>query len=74
MRGRNESGVDNIYIGNLECQRRLITHFNNNLDEIISTNEKTIKQEFFVYEENERLFPVPVLFTRYKKLVERVIS
>lgn len=75
MRGRNESGVDNIYIGNLECQNRLITHFNNNLDEIISTNEKTIKQEFFVYEENERLFPVPVLFTRYKKFVEgRVTS
>jgi hypothetical protein len=75
MRGQRETGVDNIYIGNLDCQRRLIHHFNNNLDEIISTNEKTIKQEFLVYEENERLFPVPFLFSRYKKLLEgRVVS
>jgi len=74
MRGRKQTGVDNIYIGSLNCQRKLITHFNNNLDEIIKSNEKTIKQEFLVYEENERLFPTPVLFSRYKKLCDERVN
>jgi hypothetical protein len=68
--GKGHAGVDNIYIGSLDCQKRLIYHFHNNMDSIIRTNEKIIKQELFVYEENEKLFPEPFLHKRYLKMLE----
>lgn len=68
--GKGQAGVDNIYIGNLHTQRKLIHHFHNNVDSIICSNEKIIKQELFVYEENEKLFPTPVLYMRYRKPIE----
>jgi hypothetical protein len=68
--GKGQAGVDNIYNGSLDCQKRLIYHFHNNMDSIIKTNEKIIKQELFVYEENEKLFPEPFLHKRYLKMLE----
>ena len=50
------NGVDNVYVGNIFTMYTLITHFNNNLDDILSKNTDTIHQERLVYRINNQLF------------------
>jgi hypothetical protein len=51
-------GIDNIYIGSINTQYKLIKHFHENLDAIIKNNSKRNEQEFLVFSENARLFSV----------------
>ena len=49
-------GIDNIYMGNIETQYKLIEHFHNNLDEILFANSTISNQEHLVFYENNKLF------------------
>lgn len=51
----NGAGVDNIYIGSIETQHKLVSHFYFNLDSILQTSE--FGQELIVPEQNDLLFP-----------------
>lgn len=51
-------GIDNIYIGSIKTQHTLIKHFHENLDNIVKDNSRRNEQEFLVFSENARLFPV----------------
>lgn len=49
-------GIDNLYIGNIDTQYKLINHFYENLDDIlINSDKKIINQEFLVYIENNKI-------------------
>jgi hypothetical protein len=50
----NGGGIDNIYIGTIETQYRLISHFHFHLDSILETSK--FGQEMIVFEQNEQLF------------------
>jgi hypothetical protein len=54
----NGYGIDNIYIGSINTQYKLIHHFHENLDLIIQNNRSTNEQEFLVFKENAKLFSV----------------
>jgi hypothetical protein len=54
----NGYGIDNIYIGSINTQYKLIQHFHENLDLIIEKNRSTNEQEFLVFKENAKLFSV----------------
>lgn len=45
-------GVDNFYIGNLHYMHKIISHFHNNLDEIIEKHTNIKHQESLVYYES----------------------
>jgi hypothetical protein len=49
-------GMDNIYLGTIETQYKLISHFHNNLDMIFRNNSRIGNQEFLVFFVNNRLF------------------
>ena len=50
-------GIDNLYIGNIDTQYKLIKHFYENLDDILINCNKTSKhQEYLVYVENNKIF------------------
>lgn len=49
-------GIDNIYMGNIEMQYKLIEHFHKNLDEILLANSTISNQEHLVFYENNKLF------------------
>ena len=51
-------GIDNIYIGSIKTQYKLIKHFHENLDAIVKNNSNRNEQEFLVFSENAKLFPV----------------
>lgn len=51
-------GIDNIYIGSIKTQYKLIKHFHENLDNIVKANSRRNEQEFLVFSENAKLFPV----------------
>ena len=51
----NGAGVDNIYIGSIETQHKLVSHFYFNLDSILQTS--AFGQELIVPEQNDLLFP-----------------
>jgi hypothetical protein len=48
-------GIDNIYIGNIETQSKLISHFHKNLDDILKKHS-TPHQEHIVFNVNNELF------------------
>jgi len=48
-------GVDNIYIGSIDTQHTLVSHFHFNLDSILVTS--AYGQELIVPEQNDLLFP-----------------
>jgi hypothetical protein len=54
----NGYGIDNIYIGSIRTQYKLIKHFHENLDLIIEKNRSTNEQEFIVFKENAKMFSV----------------
>jgi hypothetical protein len=54
-------GIDNIYIGNIYTMYKLITHFFNNLDDILNDkilneNKNLMNPERLVYRINSTLF------------------
>ena len=49
-------GIDNIYIGNINTQYKLINKIFYELDDILSKNNDTIHQEMLVYRINNILF------------------
>jgi hypothetical protein len=51
-----EPGIDNIYIGNINTQYKLINKFFYELDDILIKNNDTINQEKLVYRINNILF------------------
>jgi hypothetical protein len=50
-------GIDNIYIGNIDTVFKLSHHFFNFLDDILLNYTDTVHQEYFVFRENNILFP-----------------
>ena len=50
------SGIDNIYIGNINTMYKLINKFVYELDDIISKNKDVLNQEILVYRINSQLF------------------
>ena len=50
------TGIDNIYIGNVNTMYNLCYRFHYHLDEILSKNNDTIHQEYLVYRINSKLF------------------
>ena len=49
-------GIDNIYIGNIETQYKLISYFHFYLDEILKNYPNIVSQEHLVFIENNKLF------------------
>jgi hypothetical protein len=52
----NHTGIDNIYIGNINTMYKLINTFFYELDDIISKNNNTIHPEILVYRINSNIF------------------
>ena len=50
------TGIDNIYIGNINTMYKLINKFFYELDDILSKNNDTNHQEMLVYRINKNLF------------------
>jgi len=55
IKSYNCYGIDNIYIGDIESQYKIISHFFNNLDDILVNNTNINNQEFLVFIENEKI-------------------
>lgn len=56
----NGSGIDNIYIGSIDTQYKLINHFHTNLDQIITENPSITCQEHLVFTENDTIFTTQI--------------
>jgi len=48
-------GIDNLFIGNIKTMNKLISHFYQNLDDVVVRYSNVVSQEFIVFLENNKI-------------------
>jgi hypothetical protein len=56
IREKQSLGIDNVYMGNIETQNKLISRFYYHLDDILLYNKTIVNQEVLVFTENDIIF------------------